>query len=49
MADRESIPSGDEVYRSIFFPLMHSQAKSLIWENVFQFSGGSGESVIWSK
>lgn len=49
MADRESIPDTDEVYRSIYFPFMYSQARSLIWENVFQFPGGSGESVMWSK
>lgn len=45
----ETIPDSDTVTRMIDFPRMYEPAKSLIWENTFEFPSGNGESVNWAK
>ena len=49
MPDREEIPSGDAVWRSIYFPRMYWDAHALIWNGIFDFASGQAESLIWSK
>ncbi len=45
----EPIPDIDPLHRQVDFPSMYDGAGNLIWDNVFQFSGGSYESVVWAK
>ncbi|MEX3954166.1 hypothetical protein AB4Y40_41670 [Paraburkholderia sp. EG287B] len=45
----EPIPGTATITRLIDFPRMHEPAKGLIWENTFEFPGGTGESVNWDK
>lgn len=49
MADVEDIPDDATVNRLIDFPRMGNRSGDLIWKNVFEFPGGAGESVVWSK
>lgn len=49
MADVEDIPDDATVNRLIYFPRMGNRLEGLIWQNVFEFPGGLGESVVWSK
>jgi hypothetical protein len=46
---REDIPNTDSVSRLIFFPRMYRQDLDLIWESIFEFPGGVGESVVWHR
>ncbi len=45
----EQVPGGDRIHRQIDFPNMYNDVREMIWHNVFQFSGGEPESVVWSK
>ncbi|WP_155122824.1 hypothetical protein [Burkholderia ubonensis] len=45
----EYIPDPDNITRLVDFPRMYEPVRSLIWENVFEFPGGTGESVNWDK
>ena len=45
----ELIPPEDATHRQIDFPTMYSDAKGMIWENIFQFPGAAPESVVWGK
>jgi hypothetical protein len=45
----EIIPNPDRVSRMIDFPHKYSNDRELIWETIFMFSKGRGESVNWEK
>jgi hypothetical protein len=45
----ENIPDEDSVSRLVDYPHGFGDDRTLIWQNVFQFPDGQGESVIWRK
>lgn len=49
MVDVEDIPDCATVNRLIDFPRMGNRSERLVWQNVFEFPDGAGESVVWSK
>lgn len=45
----EPIPDQDGIHRQVDFPRMYNDAREMIWDNIFQFSQGHPESIVWSK